>query len=313
VGSGLSVDAEMKKETFYFIVFLIASVQCVWGQNPPAFRQFYLNPFLFNSAYTGLVEENRVTLFYRKQWIGFEDAPSVSGFSVQRRFKKNLAGGLTFYSQEAVALRNTSMVTTFSYAIPLSEKFVWHAALSGGIGNNDLKTGNGNYGNDPAIARAAGNRFFVDGNFGTLLVSEKWEFGFALPRLFGQRYVSPGKLDGSKFSQLLNQLYSISYRKTIQDYSFKPYLFYRLNRDLQNSWELGSIVYYKNMIWAGAAYQHVQGMAFFFGARKSNFHFGYSFELPPLTSNFYNTTSHEFTLGYQFKKKNSVSDEPKTM
>ena len=51
------------------------------GHRP--YRQFYANPYLFNPAYVGINNQTELNLSYRQQWIGFKDAPVITGLNLQ--------------------------------------------------------------------------------------------------------------------------------------------------------------------------------------------------------------------------------------
>ncbi|MBA4056328.1 MAG: hypothetical protein C0490_16555, partial [Marivirga sp.] len=186
--------------------------------------------------------------------------------------------------------------------------------ISAGAGYNSLDLENIDYSNDPAIIGAADNRAYADGNFGVLYSLYGLKVGFALPRLFGQPYVSPQSLQGNRSSQLKNQLYSISYKfDAFQgNVSLEPYFFYRLNRDNQNSWESSLLIHFKEKVWTGASYHNSQGIAFFLGMLiKERLRFGYGYELPPPNNEFVSTSSHEVHLSLRLgkKKANKLSVE----
>lgn len=292
------------KRTFLISAFFIF-VQVVPAQNAPAFRQFYFNPYLFNPAFVGSGGYTEVFVFHRQQWLNFNNAPSASGFNIQYPTQNKLSVGFNFISQEVVALQNTAALLTLGYRIPLSSNQFLFFGLSGGMGSNALKL-DSDYSNDPTIVNASANSIYADGNFGVLYTIGKLRLGFALPKLFGQKYFSPQGFGDAGFTQLRNQLYSISYKLYFGsgNFAFEPYFLYKLNRDLQNYWEGSGLVYYKDKIWVGGSYNETQGIGFFLGMDfKEKVSIGYSYELPPVSPDFIKANSHEIHVKLRLGNK----------
>ena len=81
-----------------FACTLIFCSMVAMGQNAPAFRQFYFNPFLFNPAFAGSDGYTKVSVLYRKQWLGFNDAPTGSGLSLEYPTLNKVSFGFNLFS-----------------------------------------------------------------------------------------------------------------------------------------------------------------------------------------------------------------------
>ncbi len=299
-----------KREGMRKFLLIVVILLYAWksdAQNTPAFRQFNFNPFLFNAAYAGSNGYTEIYLVHRQQWLNFNDAPITSGFNIQYPTHKKVSLGFNFITQEVVALRNSTAMGTFAYHVPITGNQSLRFGISTGIGINNLSLEEGeDYSNDQAILNAAANAYYFDGNFGVLYTLRGLQIGFALPRIFGQKNISPQELDGSRFSQLRNQFYSLRYKFNLGsgNVSLAPYVLYRKNRDGQDSWEIASTIHFKEKIWTGISYHNTNGIAFTVGANiKDRFLFGYSYEVPLSKNDFISTSSHEFHLGIRLGKK----------
>jgi type IX secretion system PorP/SprF family membrane protein len=270
----------------------------------PAFRQFYFNPYLYNPAFAGTSDYTEISLIYRQQWVGFNDAPSAAGFTIQYPTQNRISVGMNFMSQQTVVLRTTSVQATFAYRLPISETQFLFFGLSGVAGNNDLDLDGVDFSNDPTIMNAASTKFYADANFGMVYQLRNLRFGFALPKLIGQDYYSPRDLVNVRYAQFRNQLYSFSYKFYSGYFSFEPYALYRVNRDLQNWWEVATIVSFKEMINTGVSYHSTQGLGFFVGFEfKEKARLSYSYEIPIANNEFTSTSSHEVQLQLRLGKK----------
>src|SRR4026208_561064 len=77
------------------------------SQNLPTFRQFNLNPVLFNPAFNASESYTEIALIHRQQWLKFEDAPIATGAAIQLAMYSRASLGFSVITQESVALRNT--------------------------------------------------------------------------------------------------------------------------------------------------------------------------------------------------------------
>jgi len=285
------------------------------GQAPgPFYRQFYFNPYLFNPAFVAIDNSLEVNAVHRQQWTNFKDAPVTSGVSVQFPTNKRVALGLNIHSDKQVLLRNSNIMTTFGYIVPIAENQSLRFALSGGVGLNKLDlTAEELNTNDPAILRASGNNFYVDGNFGVVYTYSGLRIGFALTDLFKSNAFNGESTNKFEFSNLRNRLFSVSYNFKLDPMgkvSLEPYFLYRQTEDgIQDTWEAATLVYFKEKVWTGVSYNQNNGLALFLGANvKEKFKFGYSYEFPPFSSGFPSASSHELHVGIKLgKKKQNVT------
>jgi type IX secretion system PorP/SprF family membrane protein len=301
-------NGEMRS-LFAFLFLFIAA--CCSAQNDPSFRQFYFNPFHFNPAYTGIDGHTDVYFSNRRQWVGFNDAPVVSQFSVQYATRERLSLGFTVSDLKVVALRNTFISGAIAYRVPVARKKSLTFALSGGVGSSNLDLGDYNYSNDPTILNAATTSIYGNASFGMLYDWKQLRVGFALPQLFGQNYISPQKLGNKNSAQLQKQNYSVAYKFSVSSFSIEPWFLFRLSDDNQNSWDGGATVSYNKKIWLGSSYNTQQGTGFFFGLEvKEILKVGCSYELPS-ANGYIQNKSMEFQLRVRLNPKRAYTTNPK--
>ncbi len=279
------------------VLFLFMFPLLGLSQNALDFRQFYFNPFFFNPAYAGSSGFTEFTLAYRQQWMDFTDSPVASGFTVQHPFKNRSSLGINIFTQKSVAMRTSSTQVAYAYRVPLGGKHSLRFALSGGLGIDDLDLEGRDYSNDPLILQAAQNQVYLQGSFGMLYTKGEFQAGFTLPTLFNHQEIGAGPLKIHPLQHLTNQLYTLRYKLNLQDnrFSLEPYLLYRLNRDLQNYFEVATLVHFKNQIRAGLSYHQYNGVGIFLGMTfKNQYSMGYGYEVP--RKKYTGSGAHEFQL-----------------
>ena len=300
----------MRKKFVLSLVLALVSLHFASAQAPgPFYRQFYFNPYLFNPAYVGINGTSEANFVHRQQWTNFKDAPVTTGASLQFPTSERVALGLNIHTDKQVLLRNSNVMATFGYVVPIAEDQSLRFALSGGVGLNKLDlTAEELNTHDPVIAKATGNNYYVDGNFGVVYSAKGLRLGFALTDLFNSNAFNEKSFNKFEFSNLKNRLFSASYRFNLDpmgNVALEPYVLYRQTSDSnQDYWEAATLVYFKQKIWTGVSYNQHNGLALFLGADiKDKFRFGYSYEFPPFESGSFSASSHELHLGIRFGKK----------
>ncbi len=291
------------------LILLLAASQANAQNSGPYFRQFFFNPFDFNPAYAAINNQGEVNLSYRIQWANFKDAPTTAAVNLQIPASERVALGLNVSTDEQVLMKTSSFMASFAYVVPLTMKQTLRFGLSGGIGMNGLDLSAAEMSSmDPVITKAVGTNYYVDGNFGMIYTNGGLKVGFALTDLFSSNPFSQEKFNKFSFNNLKNRLYSASYRFNVgatANVAIEPYFLYRQTLDgLQDYWEAATLIYLKQSVWTGAAYNEDRGLALFAGlSLREKFRFSYSFEFPPFGRSNPGASSHELQLSLKFGRK----------
>ena len=304
------------KKTFIFL-FVISSGLLKAQSSGPQYRQFFFNPYTFNPAYAGENKRAEVGLLYRKQWANFQDAPGTAGLTLAIPFGQRVVLGFNVMSDKQVLMKNSSFMTSFIYLVPLGYEQNLRFGISAGAGVNALNlTAEEMNSRDPVILKAAGNNFYLNGNFGVVYANRGLRLGFALTELFDSNPFSPDRFNKFSFSNLKNRLYSASYRFELPagpaDIAVEPYLLYRQSEDgLQNYWEAATLLHFNDKLWTGAGYNENNGLALFLGLNVAEkFRFSYSYEFPPFKTSAFRASSHELQLNLRFGKQTIPLSKP---
>lgn len=300
----------MKKSSILIILILSGVITSAVAQRvKPTYRQFLFNPYLYNPAFVGINDQVELNLVYRKQWVSIDGAPVTTGINLQVPTSDRVMLGLNVVTDKQVLLRNTSMMGTFGYVVPIDHKQTLRFALSGGLGMNDLDLTEEELStNDPAILNAANNNYYIDGNFGVVYTNGGFRLGFALTELFKSDPFNYEGFNEFSISNLKNRIYSMSYRFNLDRFervSMEPYVVYKRSSDeYQNAWEAATVIYFKDVLWTGASYHQHGGLGLLLGFNVADkFRFSYNYEFPPFKSDFPAMSTHELQLNMRFGKK----------
>lgn len=269
----------------------------------PVFSNFYANPFQFNPSYVAANGYSEANLFYRKQWLDINNAPTSLALNLQAPVGKSVSLGFTAISDKTVLLSTSSLMATFGYRIRFSRHFLNHLdfGISAGpaFDNFDLNAV-AEY-SDPALTKYAQNKTYIVGRAGVNYRYKNLNIGFALPGLFQSK--PNGENPFSK--EFNNFLGSVSYKTNVSpDVQLIPTLVYRSLSSEERQWEAMLIASIRSFIWVGASYRQDYGITGFIGVNlKKLLRIGYSYEHPTGDISKVSGGSHEVYLGVRSMRR----------
>lgn len=276
---------------------LLVSFLCT-GQDQPVFSQFTLNPFQFNPSYAAYNGYSEANVFFRKQWMNIENAPTVGAFNIQLPVGQNVSLGLTVISNKTVLLTTNSALATFAYRVRLGSNHHLNFGLSAGMASNNFNAEE--VASDPIFANSQLRNSYVTGQFGLNYRYKNFNIGFALPSLLDSRPISSTEFQSFNLDPFKNKFASASYNFNFSKFQLTPIMIYRALDNEQTQWESMVMATYKNAIWLGVSYREGYGLTGIVGIRlRGNYRISYAYEYPTSlsTSSASNLASHEFFLG----------------
>lgn len=268
------------------------------AQDAAIFSQFPLNPFQFNPSYAAHQGHAEANLFYRKQWMGIENAPEVGAFNIQAPVGRNVSFGFMFLSNKTVLLNTTSTLATFGYRVRLGYYHHLNFGISGGIAMNNFDLEAVANANDPALNNVVQKSTYIDGQAGINYQFKNFNIGFALPKLFDSKPYSQTEFQDVKFNAFRNKFGSASYNFNVGNIQLSPTVIYRAIDTKKDQWEGMLLATYKSFLWIGASYRDGYGITGFIGVKlKGLLRIGYAYEHPTTSISEASNGSHELYLG----------------
>ncbi len=296
----------MKK--IFFTLLLCVAVFITKAQVFQIPNQYFVSPYTINPAYSGLEGYTYLQLMHKQQWLGIEDAPSISNVNIQlpvsRKF--NLGGNL-FYDQNGL-IKTTSAMLSGNYLIPFSPSQRLSIGLSGGFFNTEYDIGSSSNPDDPAI----GNFNSVYNpvvSFGLAYYTPKFHIGAALPSLLGNTLYRP-EISETPFDVFYDQMiFNIGYKLSTPSGSiaFEPSAVYKIEKGVEDFMEFSGVLNFAEAIYDGASYRPDYGPSILFGFNLGALRFGYSYEFAGNQVEQFGQGSHEFLLGLKIGKKKSFA------
>jgi type IX secretion system PorP/SprF family membrane protein len=287
------------------LLLSIVAALPAFAQNPIIYSQYFLNPYQFNPSFAAQSGHFEANLFYRKQWMGIENAPEAASLNFQAPLGRNVAVGVLASSSKTVLLRNSTGLATIGYRVRLGYYHHLNFGLSGGVGLNNFNLDAVAMSNDPALASVVQRNMYVVNQFGLNYQFRNLNVGFALPELLDTKPNSTENFQEVKFNPFHQKFATVSYTMNVtRDIQLQPIVIFRATNTVDHQIEGMLTATWKNVIWVGGSYREGYGITAFLGIKARNLiKAGYGYDRPIGKLAKATTGSHELYLGTRFGKR----------
>jgi len=326
----------MKLKQFMVWISLFACTVVI-AQQRPYYTQYIMNNYIINPAVAGIENYWDVKASHRLQWVGLQDAPVTTYFTIHGPLKKsdyeresatsfhasgqNPRGeaywqdytsaephqgvGFTILNDKTGPLNRFAMYGTYAYHIGISPSTSLSAGISAGITNMSLDASKLNFGTttvDPAVAGSGViNKIKPDISAGLWLYSRDYFLGVAAQQIIPQQIAFSDNTVYLQNGKLLPHIFiSAGYRMQLSDdISFLPSMLLRYISPLPLGFDLNAKFQYQDLIWAGASYRYQDGFAGMVGLNiNRNINIGYSYDVQTSNLNTVSKGTHEILIGF---------------
>jgi type IX secretion system PorP/SprF family membrane protein len=304
------------------------------AQQRPHYTQYVLNQYIINPAITGIENYTDVKISHRHQWVGFEDAPVTTYFSIHKPIgKKDYRTTPTSLSVDGENPRGSSYWENYTAAEPhhgigfqvISDRtgpinyltgyvtYAYHigltaqTSLSAGIGVGASRIGlDGSKLDisrvDPAVYTTnVINNIRPDVMAGLYLYAVNYFIGISAQQIIPQKIdFSNGQLM-TKQGRTVPHLFGVAgYRLTMgDDFNLLPSVMVKYINPVPAQFEFNAKLQYRDFAWLGGSYRKDNGFAAMAGLNISNkFNIGYAFDYTTSGMNTFSRGTHELLLGF---------------
>ncbi|QIH39004.1 type IX secretion system membrane protein PorP/SprF [Flavobacterium sp. Sr18] len=314
----------MKKIIVSFFLLTVASS---YSQelNLPVFTQYLAdNPFVISPTFAGIGDNLRIRANGLTQWVGIKDAPNNQSVYADFRIADQSGVGVSLYNDKNGNTRQTGAKASFAHHIILDYYSKQYLSFGISYNINNFKIDVNALDPidfDPAITN---NRFVSNNNFdvGLLYRNKSFYLSFNASNILDKDI---DNFSGIEPSLLRNyQVYSgYVFRNSGNNRAeIEPSVYYQLfASDRRSSTDI-NIKYrkynrYDDYYWGGISYRFLNdqigkplNVGPMVGFKKSNFYFGYSYQVTLNELSAYNSGTHVVTIGLDFLQ--GISDCPCT-
>ena len=292
---------------FCFVVINLVTANTLKAQQIHQLTQYMTNDFAFNPAVAGSFDQFIIRASYRKQWSGFDGAPStalLSGHGSVLPSSKAVGLGLLIYSDVTGPTSRTGGQLAYAYQLPLQNG---KSHLGFGISGSfiqyklDFDKLTAHQPGDPGILlKGTESKGGGDVNLGAYFRNEKYWAGISGNQLLASKFNFSSHLDSLRNARHLylggGGRFSVS-----DQFEISPGAMIKMVKSVPAQAEIFVKGIYQRQYWLGAGMRTADGFALMAGIDlDSGFRLAYSYDITTSDLGPFENGSHEITLGYDF-------------
>jgi type IX secretion system PorP/SprF family membrane protein len=306
-------------------------VSDLMGQQLPQFSQYMFNGLHINPGYAGYKNEGYIQSTYRSQWGDFPGAPKTFSVSADLSANEGRMGfGVLLLKDQIGPTEYKAGTLTYSYRVQIATKSYLGLGVSSGFSEYMLDPSKMilTDPDDPLLPGGIVRKAVPNLNTGLFFHSEKYYMGFSVFNMIGKK--------GLKSKDVALAYHDFHYYITLgalylltDGVQFKPSVLVKHTKGSPTSFDLNAMFLFRERLWLGGAYRSnarvfedelqvrrelnmrtaLVGLMEVFVSDKLRLGYAYDHNLNVLNS--YRNNSHEFSLGYYLKSKNTIMKNPR--
>jgi type IX secretion system PorP/SprF family membrane protein len=311
------------------ISILLMAVTSGYSQelNLPVFTQYLAdNPFVISPTYAGIGDNLRIRANGLTQWVGIKDAPDNQSLYADFRVLDRSGVGISLYNDNNGYTSQMGAKASFAHHLILD--YYSRQYLSLGISYNfnnfkvDIDEFKPTYENPTVDPGIKNNRYIANSNFdaGALYRNKNFYLSLNISNILDKKI---DKFTGIEPTLLRNyQVYTgyVFKGNSKNRVEYEPSVYYQLfESDKRSSTDINfkyrQYNRYDDYFWIGVSYRFLNDQMLkplmvgpMAGIKKTNFYFGYSYQLNLNQIGAYNSGTHVITIGLDFLQR--ISDNP---
>lgn len=284
-------------------MLLIITGQATKAQLNPFQAIYYQNPYLYNPAMAGMDKDLEINSGYRQQWSGFPGTPRTTSLTADYQPTDKVGVGLNINDDQAGLIRQTRIMGTYAYHLPLGENNQQlHFGLS--LGVNDARVNYANVKGDPTdveIAQYNQLKAYIDGDFGIAYTNNQLYIGTAVPNLKSAFFKSSDtRFDADRLLFISIVSYKLPLQSDNRSFVLEPLVGYRVVKGYSNIIDGGFNFTMNNYgLYMQAIYHSSRSLGLGFGLDENTYalNLAYNLETGPLAI----YTQGAFELGLKIR------------
>ena len=289
-------------------VFFAQEDDGVVSLNLPVRNSLTFNRYAINPTFSFVREQNKyISLYNKREWVQFDDAPRTYLASYSGRFAENIGAGIGLFQQNYGVLSTFGGVLNFAYNARLTRESNLTFGLNIGAYKSGMNTGNviTNF-DDPSLQNIP-NNFLITINPGINFGLEFFDFGISVNNLVAYNLNSSKLIEDNPERGIQAHIMYTGYmnsRGFFDESKFSGLIRSEFKKDETIVSAITMLTIPKG-IWAQVGYNTVYGVSGGLGLNITDqIVIEYNIEKGTgALTNFGNLYSHEVTLAYRFKNK----------
>lgn len=314
----------------------------VTAQQQPHYTQYIINNYLVNPAVTGIENYTDVKIGHRHQWVGANDAPVTTYFTIHMPLGKkddrttstsfampgeNPRGksywqdytaaephhgiGFKIINDRTGPINRLGAYASYAYHIGISAQTSLAAGFEVGIQNVSLNRSKLDFGQispiDPAVINNGEfNKIKPDFGAGLWLYSASYFVGVSAQQIIPQKVYFADKKVSNTGSSLVPHIFATAgYRFDLDDdFSALPSIMLKYVQPAPAQIDLNMKIQYRDNVWGGVGYRVSDGFTAMLGMNVSNtFNLSYAYDYTTGPLQTFSRGTHEIVLGFLIGNK----------
>jgi len=281
------------------LAMMILLVTGLQAQQMPMYNQYIFNAYTINPAEAGTRTYGTASFLHRWQWLGVPGAPSTSAFGVETHLGKAWGIGVNFTDDKLAVNRVQTINLTTGYHLKVTDKLslATGMCLVGVNFRNDLDQLQDMYDPDDPDLQAV-NSFSPNVGVGILAYTQKFFFGFSVPRMVEYR------AGGSQNSiEQVRHMFAYAGRSfnITEKIQFRPSVLLKAVSGVPAQFDFNTVLSFYRMFDIGVNYRSGDSAGFLAGMTiNERVTVNYVYELPLNLFAKSTIQTHEFGVRYRF-------------
>jgi type IX secretion system PorP/SprF family membrane protein len=303
----------MKKILFSFIGLIFLSIGNIQAQQVPHYTQYMYNMNILNPAYAGSRGTEVISLgtLYRSQWHNEPGAPKTLTFNAHGALNENNGLGLSFINDGYGPVSQNAITVDYSHTLNFGKS---HLAMGIKAGVNLFKAGLNDlyviHSGDPLFNNNISDTHFNVGA-GLFYYTDNYYLSFSVPNFLKNTYNASSSL--YKSTDEIHMFLAGGYVFNIGDnFKLKPHFLAFKGGAAPLQADLNLNMLFANRFEVGISHRLKDAIGGMFNVKLfEGFRIGYAYDRHISDIRFYNPSSHEFFMNYDWKLSKKVMLSPR--
>lgn len=289
------------------IVLTLGKASQIHAQQLPFGSHYFLNPFMYNPAFSGSGEEMNVFLSHRSQFTGIAGSPQTSYLTLNGPINiKGVGLGLNAYSDVTSILSRNSITGNYSYSLKFGVGQTISFGLAAGIVDQSVNFQQAVVQDldDPNISNQRVRKTVFTADLGLVYKFDKLEVAFAMPQVLGNKIRFKENNGTSELYDMQQHFVgSLKYSFDVlpeQGIKAYPLVVMRGVKGAPFQYDISAVADWKKHGWFALTYRSNYAVGISAGVRYKNLSVGYSHDFTVTKVRSYTGATHEFMLSYAF-------------
>ena len=300
------------KKIIYLILAITISCSTYNAQQIPLNSLYSYNNYMISPSEVGKIDQSKVNLSHRQQWLGFDGGMSTTWLDAQTQINPKMGIGLKLGYDKVSFLERLQIDGSFGYHLMLDDNSDIHFGLSLGViqGAMNLNDIIATDYTDDIIVMQSFNDIAFNSQFGlSYTYDDKLNIGFSFPQIYSSD-IEFENVEGAYNLNKHRYFYSSYEMDLSEGVIFTPMFLVRSVKGVEKQFDVFGNLNFNNKFWGGLGVRQEGGMIFNFGLRTlNNLNLTYAYEFNRNGVAAFSSGSHEILLSLTFGKDSPIEEE----